>query len=100
MRAPPPTRSPTQAASGAAAPVLHDAARPLAPIPVAEQALVQLAGGKPRQFLFEVDRARAFDMGKVLAAESDQLLGEIRGWADAGHRLHDSLHLFAEVRVG
>src|SRR5690349_1284526 len=39
------------------------------PVAVAQQALVQLAGGKPGQLVLEVDRPRALVVGDVLPAE-------------------------------
>src|SRR5215831_242061 len=80
--------------------VSDDTASSFAPIAVAQQAFVELAGGKPRQFSLEVDRAGTFDGGEVLAAKGDQLLGEIWARADTRHRLHNCLDLFAEILVG
>src|SRR5215831_6601349 len=75
---------------------LNDAACPLPPIAVAQWTLVKLAGGKPRQFFFEVDGSRAFDMREVPPAEGDQLFGKVSARSNAGHWLHQRLDLLAE----
>src|SRR5580698_1456262 len=77
-----------------------DAGVALAPIAVADEALVELAGGMARQLALEIDRARAFDRRQALAAIGDELGGEL--WPDLRPvgGLHHRLHLFAELLVG
>ena len=52
---------------------LHDRRRVAGPVPVAEQALVELACRQPRQLVLEVDGARALVRREVLPAEGDEL---------------------------
>ena len=70
------------------------------PIPVAECSLVQLAGWEAGEFIFEIDRTRHLLPRQVLSAEAEQLLDERFVCGDIGHGLHDSLHLFSQVRIG
>src|SRR5215510_8131799 len=77
----------------------HDAALPVAPVTVAQDALVELARGEAGQLGLEVDGARAFLAGEVLLAERDQLARERRPRLDAGHGLHDGLDLLAKIGV-
>src|SRR3546814_6935866 len=76
-----------------------DGAAGLGPVLVLEQALVELAGGVPRELGTEVDRAWALHVGEVLLAVGDQLALELR--ARVGHLdgLHPRLALLAEVLV-
>src|ERR1700742_304748 len=53
---------------------LDDAGFAFAPIAVADEALIELAGGVTRQFLLEIHRARAFDRRELLAAIGHQLV--------------------------
>src|SRR6202035_3278556 len=53
----------------------------VAPIAVAQQPLVELAGRQPRQFVLEIDRARHLLARQRLAAEQNQLFGQV----GAGH---------------
>src|SRR5882757_9558955 len=73
----------------------HDPRGLVAPIAVAQQALVEFAGRQPRQFRLEIDRARHLLPRQRPAAEVDQFVGELRPRRNAGHRLHHRLHLFA-----
>src|SRR6266545_6655583 len=59
----------------------------VAPVAVAQQALVEFAGRKPRQFFLEVDRTRHLLARQRLAAERDQFLRQLRSGRNAGHRL-------------
>src|SRR6516162_1387142 len=79
---------------------LDDPRRLVAPVPVAEQPLVELAGRKSRQLGLEIDRARHLLARQRLAAERDQFVGKFLARFDAWHRLHYRLHLFAEVGIG
>src|SRR5215213_2470092 len=78
----------------------HDAGRGVAPVAVAQQALVELAGRQPRELVDEVNGARALEGGQVGAAEREELLLELRSGGDSLHHLDDGLDLFAEVLVG
>ena len=75
----------------------QDSRRLVAPVTVAQQPLVELAGRQPRQFGLKVDRARHLLARQRLAAEKDQLLGEIRPRQDPGHRLHHRFHFLAKI---
>ena len=55
-----------------------DAALVALPVAVAQRALVELAGRQARQLGFEVDRARAFVVRQMIAAEADQLRLRLR----------------------
>src|SRR5690606_8338266 len=70
------------------------------PIAIAQLALLHLARLGARQLRDEVDRARALVVRDVIAAEADQLLGELGAGLVAGGRHHDGLHLLAEIVVG
>ena len=54
------------------------------PVPLAEQVLLQLAGGRARQRGDEVDRGRALEVGEALAAEREEL-GLVRRCARPQH---------------
>src|SRR5260370_23250950 len=82
------------------APFLYDLALATRPVTVAQQALVELAGGMARQLGFKVDAARAFEGGEVLAALGYKLLGKVGTGVGHVARLHDGLHLLAEIGVG
>ena len=64
-----------------------------------QEALVELAGGMAGQLVEEVDAARALHVGQVLAAVGDELALELGTGVGHVDRLHDRLHLFAEVLV-
>ena len=72
----------------------------MAPVGVPEGFFVELAGGEPGELGGEVDRPGAFEVGEVLAAERDQLGGDLRSGVGAGHELDDGLDFLAEVFVG
>ena len=68
---------------GVGAAGLHDAACVTGPIAVAQHALVQFASRQAWQLLLEIDRARAFQVREMLAAERNQFVGEFRVSAEA-----------------
>src|SRR5438477_7310030 len=104
------TRTPSMTPAMRAQPLLFSAPRIASashnrrvvalPVPVAQQALVELAGGQTRQLALEVNRPRALVVSDVLSAESDELALEMSAGLDPGHRLNDGLDLLAEVVVG
>src|SRR5262249_52342714 len=78
----------------------HNPARPVPPVAIPQQALVELAGRQPRQLGLEIDRPRHLLPRQVFYAERDQLLRDLRPRRHVGHQLHDRLHLLAEILVG
>src|SRR6202158_5053134 len=56
----------------------HDPRRLVAPVTIAQQPLVELAGRQPRQLIFEIDGARHLRARQRLAAEQHQLVGKLR----------------------
>ncbi len=72
------------------------------PVLVLEEPLVELARGVAGEFLAEVDRTWALDVGELAPAELDQLARERGGLFLVGRhdsRVDDGLDLFAEVVV-
>src|SRR3984957_20843523 len=57
----------------------------VAPIAVAQQPLVELAGRQPRQFVLEIDRTRHLLARQRLAAEQNQLLGQVGAGRNSRH---------------
>jgi hypothetical protein len=80
--------------------VSDEPARPAGPVAVAQLALVELAGGQPRQLGLEVDRPWHLLAGEMLATEADQLLGDVGAGLDARYELDRGLRFLAEVGVG
>src|SRR5208337_3958746 len=70
------------------------------PVAVAQWALEQLAGRRPRQLGLEADRTRAFVVGEVLAAKGDQLRRDFGAAFESWRQLHDRLDLLAHFLVG
>src|SRR4051794_22192705 len=71
----------------------NDARRLVAPVPVAQQALVELAGRLAGQLGVEVDRTRALVMGEVLPAVREELAFEVGPGVGHVARLHDGVDL-------
>src|SRR5256885_2071996 len=73
----------------------------LAPFPVgvAELALVQLAVRVAWHLDDEVDRPRCLELRELVAAEREDLVGELGAGVDTGRRFDDRLDLLAPVLV-
>src|SRR5690606_39849847 len=81
-------------------PARSDEARAaIGPVAVLQKALVELARRVTRQLRVEIDRARAFDMADMAAAEVDQLFLELRPRKAHVDGLDHRLHLLAEILV-
>src|SRR5882724_4988456 len=65
-----------------------------APIAIADEPLVELAGGMARQLAIEIDGSGTFDRRKLLTAIGDQLFGQFRRRVGPVQRLDDVLHFF------
>src|SRR5580692_5461809 len=72
----------------------------VAPVTVAQQPLVEFSGRQSWQLGLEVDRARYLLARQRLAAELDQLLGEIGTRQNPRHRLHHRFDFLAKIGVG
>src|SRR6266851_2190513 len=64
---------------------------------IAEDELLDLAGGRHRELLHELPVAGGLVWRQLLSAEAEQLL---RGWSLPGNRPNEGRHLLAPLRVG
>src|SRR5437868_8160000 len=76
-----------------------DCALAVFPVRIAKLALEQLAIRIARHLANEIERARAFVLGELLATEVRELFGQRRTGLDACCRLDRSLYLFAPILV-
>ncbi len=77
-----------------------DARRAVAPVAIAQDALVELAGRQAGQLGLEIDRARHLLAREVGAAIGDQFVCQRLARLIARHGLDHGLHLLAEIGVG
>ena len=70
------------------------------PVALAQRGFIEFPCRQARKLGLEIDRARAFVVGEMVAAIGDQLALHFSAGREARRELHDRLDLLAHLLVG